>query len=246
MRLMPIAGALVLLAAPGGGLGNARDLPDDSSATSLGRAFAFDGGAPAYTEENEERYAGGRLRSMKTVYRDGGGKVLAERSLDFSASSTQPAYHLRDLRTGYEEGASVANGKVKVFNRPSKGGAIKEKTVTVPEPFVIDGGFHPFLKEHWSALSKGERIGFHFVVPSRLDYFRFVAYSDASRAAEIGDARVWVAVPQSRMLRLVVDPIVAVYDPESRRMKEYSGLSNIDGADGKSQKIRLVYGKPGL
>lgn len=246
MRLVTFTGILMLWAVPRGGCADVSTLPGDSSATSVGKAYSLDEGTPAYTEEHEERYAGGRLRTMKTVYKDGNGMILAERSLDFSLSSTHPAYHLRDLRNGYEEGATVVEGKVKVFNRPTKGAAIREKTLTVPEPFVIDGGFHPFLKERWAPLSKGERVGFHFVAPSRLDYFRFVAYSDAARAPKGKQQRVWVAVPQSRVLRMVVEPIVATYDSESRRMKEYRGLSNIEGANGKSQKIRLEYGEPGL
>jgi hypothetical protein len=246
MRLMPIVSILVLWAAFEGWSAKAPAQPGDSTAVSLGSAFALDGGTPAYTEEHEERYAGGRLQSMKTLYKDGNGKVLAERSLDFSFSSTRPSYHLRDLRNGYEEGAIVENGEVKVFSRPSKGAAIKEKTLKVPEPFVIDGGFHPFLKERWADLAKGGRVSFYFVVPSRLDFFRFVAYSDPGRAAKGKDERVWIAVPQSRVLRMMVEPIVATYDSGSRRMKEYRGLSNIEGPDGKSQKVRLVYREPGL
>ncbi|MDQ3002177.1 MAG: hypothetical protein M3Y08_13070 [Fibrobacterota bacterium] len=212
----------------------------------IGDAFELDKGAPAYREDHRLRFETGRLAAMRTVYRNPAGEILAERNLDFTASSTRPGYSLKDNRDGYEEGASIQAGKVLVHSRASKDAVRKEKRLNVPAPYVIDGGFHPFLKENWDALTKGKRVSFHFVVPSRLDYYRFVAYEDPSRAPAGGKQKVFVAVPESRMLRMVVEPIVARYDISSRRMLEYRGLSNIDGADGKIQKVRLTYREPGL
>ncbi|MDB5106549.1 MAG: hypothetical protein JWP91_4238 [Fibrobacteres bacterium] len=215
----------------------------------IGEAFPLEGGAgapQAYVEEHRERLEGDRTVSMSTVYRDVSGTVLAERTLDFSASSSHPGYALKDLRSGMEEGATVRGKVVRVRSRASKASETREKDFKVPEPFVIDGGFHSFLKGNWDALIGGKRISFYFVVPSRLDFFRFVAYEDPSRAAHGAGERVFVAIPQSRVLRMVVEPIVVRYDAASRRMKEYRGLSNIEGPGGKPQKVRLVYREPGL
>jgi hypothetical protein len=212
----------------------------------IGDAFDLGKGTAAYREEHRLRFEAGRLAAMRTVYLSPQGVTLAERTLDFAASPTRPGYALRYGRDGYEEGASVLAGKVLVHSRASANAPRKEKRLDVPEPYVIDGGFHPFLKENWSALTSGKRITFHFVVPSRLDYFRFVAYEDEARAPSGGNQKVFVAVPESRMLRMLVEPIVARYDASTRRMLEYRGLSNIDGPDGKTRKIRLVYREPGL
>ena len=214
----------------------------------VGDALELGTGAPAYREEHQLRFDAGRLAAMRTVYRNPDGVTLAERTLDFSASAsaTRPDYSLKDIRDGYEEGASVQAGRVLVHSRASKDAVRKEKRLNVPAPYVIDGGFHPFMKENWDELTKGKRVSFHFVVPSRLDYYRFVAYEEAALAPAGGRYKVFVAVPENKLLRMLVEPIVARYDVSSRRMLEYRGLSNINGADGKTQKVRLAYREPGL
>ena len=220
--------------------------PDAGQALVRGDAFDLGSGARAYSEEHRETYLAGRLLSMRTLYRDPAGTLVAERDLDFSSSSIRPAYTFKDARTGHEEGAAFAGGRIRMHYRASAAVPDKEKSLKIPEPAVIDGGFHPFLKENWSALMAGKKVSFNFVVPSRLDYFRFVAYADPARDPADGTQRVIVARPENRMLRLLVEPIVARYDTASLRMLEYRGLSNLPGPDGGTQKVRLMYQEPGL
>jgi hypothetical protein len=238
-----LSGALVVSAAmPTAGTAETGSL---SEALVVGEGFDLADGSPAYSEENRERFVGGRMVSLRTLYRNPTGDTVAERTLDFSGSSTQPDFRIVEQSGGHEEAVSVERGKVHVRYRASGKNPYIEKTIEVPEPFVIDGGFHPFLKEQWAALTAGKRVAFNFVVPSRLDYIRFVAYEDR-QASVPGKDRVFVAVPVNRLLRLLVPSIRTRYAETTHGLLEYRGLSNLQGADGKGRQVRLSYRAPGL
>ena len=206
-----------------------------------------------YTEFHENTVREGAPLG-RTEYRNPAGTVIAERTLNFSKHAFKPDYRLVDLRDGYEEGAEVVskgdgkNAKVRVFVRENRKEPVKDRTLTVPEPCVIDGGFNAFIKAHWDELSAGKRVGFNFVAPARRDWFSFEAvpagYKGAPEAPENADAkttRTFVVRPEKTALRLLVPPILVTYDIETRRVKEYRGISNVNNSKGKSFKIRIAY-----
>jgi hypothetical protein len=204
-----------------------------------------------YTESHQEYFLNGRKTGIYTCFQDPQGQVLAERHLDFSRSAVKPDYIFKDFRHGYEEGAKVAGNQVNVFFRASLGSPLHEKVLKVPEPFVIDGGFNDFLRQNWDSLMTGHRIHFHFVAPARLDYFGFVAHEDPQRVPKGktgGNARAAKAIVvevDNALLRLLVSPIVILYDSSTRKMMQYQGISNISDAKGKSLMVRILYPETG-
>jgi hypothetical protein len=45
-------------------------------------------------------------------------------------------------------------------------------------------------------------------------------------------------------LRQIVKPIKLWYEAKTGRLKKYEGISNINGVDGKSLKVRVVFTYP--
>lgn len=198
-------------------------------------------GKPLYQEAHVERSLEGRPAFLHTRFLRTGGEAFAERTLDFTATPFTPTYRFEDFRTGWEEGAAVEAGGIRVYCRKGRGKPRREKVLQVPGPAVIDGGFNAFLKHHREALARGERLEFQFVVPSRLDWYRFVAFRRGGGTEESGKQMIFVAEPESRVLRLLAPRIQVTYDPSTGRMIEYQGISNVAAEGGDNQYIRLTY-----
>jgi hypothetical protein len=188
--------------------------------------------------------------SLRTEYKNPAGALIAERTLNFTRHDLKPDYHLVDRRDGYEEGAEVlgkgsggksrGTAKVRVYVREKREEPLREKTLEVPEPCVIDGGFNVFIKTHWDELAAGKRVPFNFVAPARRDWFAFEALPEASESAR-GATRTFIIQPENKALRLLVPTIRVTYDVETRRIKEYRGISNVNNSRGKSFKVHIVY-----
>jgi hypothetical protein len=141
-----------------------------------GQAYEPGSSRLLYAEKHENITRGG-VTVGRTEYRDPAGALIAERTLDFSRHIFKPDYRLVDLRDGYEEGAEVVGtgdgktARVRVFVRDKREKPLRERTILVPEPAVIDGGVNAFVKANWSELSAGRRVAFNFVAPARRDWF---------------------------------------------------------------------------
>lgn len=209
-----------------------------------GTAVDVRSGKAVFTEEHAEERVEGRVLSMRSTYRDLSGAVIAERTLDYSASPYLPRYRLKDYRTGLEEGAAREGGRILVFHRARSGKPLRRKRLRVPEPAVVDGGFNSFLKRNWGRLGEGNRLSFNVVVPSRQAYYRFTAYEDREKSKP-GLTKVIVAVPENRLVRMVAPRIELTYDAKTRRMTRFHGISNVPGPDGGTMTVELNYPEGG-
>jgi hypothetical protein len=209
-----------------------------------GRAFYEDATVPSYTEHYVLRLRNGEPVSAKTEYREHGGTLRAERTLDFGSGDDErarwrPKYRFRDRVTGYEEGAEPVSQGIRVYLREGSDEALRIKVLQVPSPVVVDGGFIPFVRAHWDTLMKGARVPFHFVAVSQLDWFVLDLTRDAS--ADRNGRVAFVAKPRHAALRLIVDPTRVWFDPATRRMVEFQGRSNLHESRGKTRPVRLTY-----
>ena len=244
MRNFPYSQYLFLLLAGTVGL-HAQTVSVPPPTAYYGEAYDLKTHEKVYTEYYQDNFTSFHKTGTYTRFEDPHGKPIVERHLDFSKSDEKPDYTFKDFRNGYEEGAQVSGNQVRMYFKESRNTALKEKSLTVPEPFVIDGGFNSFLKGNWEKLAVGEHIHFHFVAPARLDYYGFVAHEDPARVPKGKVAMAIVVELDNVLLRLLVSPIVILYDSSSRRMIEYQGISNINDAQGKSLKVRLIYPEMG-
>lgn len=215
-----------------------------------GSAYDTERKSAAYVEEHREAFVAGKHVCTRTDFLGPDGKPMAYRSLDFGRFDCKPDYIYRDLRNGYEEGAAVDPAKgaaeIRVHFRDSARAPLKEKSIEVPEPCVINGGVGEFVRQRWEDIAAGKKASFNMVIPARLDYFRFEAYVDRKYALTPGESKgrpylPVVVEPKNAVLSMLLPTIVMYEDVETKRLLCYQGIVNVADAKGRSLRVRTDY-----
>jgi hypothetical protein len=89
-------------------------------------------------------------------------------------------------------------------------------------------------------LLGGKSVDFNFVVPSRQDYFRFRAHK--IKGSEFNGQLAAVIIEMANpLLDLLTEPIIVMYDAQTRKLVEYRGLSNISDSNGSNYEAYITY-----
>lgn len=206
----------------------------------VGHAYDIASNKAIYDEYHEEQFVGEKHVSTTTIYKNVGGTILAKRKLNFSNGFESPGYRLDVLKSGYYEGANVSANTVKVFHYDMEEKKEHSKTLTVPSPFVIDGGFNYFIKRKWNTVMEGKPVVFNFVVPARLDFYKFRIRKEKTFQDKGRNAVLIILEPDNFIIRSIVDPIKITYDVASKRIIKYEGISNIPNKE-KNFEAKLMY-----
>jgi len=206
-----------------------------------GKASDIVSGKLFYTEEHEEVMDGNKAQATSIIYKSAAGKVIVKKKIDYSKAAFLPDFVQEDLRDGYMEAATTENGVTTLKLRKKFGKETKEKSMKIPAPAVADGGFNCFVKEHWKELISGKTISFNFAVPSQLDYYSFRVYK--VKGSDKGKIEFKMEA-NSFFLRKLLAPIILHYNPETHRLTQYQGISNINDDYGDNYKVKIVY--PGI
>ena len=206
-----------------------------------GYGYDLQTGKYLYTEVYREDIDQGHWLSGHTSYYDVDGKRLGEKTLNFAADPYVPVYTLTLPGVGYSEGISkVSPDGVEMF-KESRDKGRQTGRVDKVVPMAADSGFHSYLYDHMPELVAGKTLKFTFAAAGQLDSYSF-------RARKIGDTQfegkpaIQLKVEPDSLLRLLVDPLILTYDPQSRHLLEYRGISNvINPATGKPYNIRMSY-----
>ena len=200
-------------------------------------------GRAVYTESYEVQVDnGGRWISGTTRYFFPNGTPIGERKFDFAADRYVPVYTLDQTSVEYHEGITRVDAKqVDVFN--IREGQRQTESLTRVQGMVGDCGSQPYVVDHLNQLEAGDTLHFTLVVAGRTDSFRLRARKLAN--VEINGRRAMrVRIELDSLLRLILPPLELTIDPETKRMIEYSGITNLkDPATRKaySAKITFVY-----
>ena len=206
----------------------------------FGEAYALDSGELLYHEHHSFQYANGELLSAQVEYKRPDGTLIGQKSLDFSQSQHVPAFRTELYDGRYLEGLRYEDGKIVMFSRKGHDAELKEKTIKPREAMAADAGFNTYVRSRFEELMRGDEVTFRFVAPNRLAAVKFDARKTGERTIEelpVVDFRVEI----SSFLSLFVDPLKLSYDPETRHLIEYRGLSNVRDEDGDLYKVRIIY-----
>lgn len=195
-----------------------------------------------YTEVHEQVVEGGRWLRGRIDYYLPDGRRLGSKPLDFSRDPYVPLFRLDLPLSGYQEGISEVDGNAFTLERRDGAQArIERKTLERDGPTCADSGFHAFLVAHFDRLIKGETQNLRLAVAGSLDQFKFRARRVEDTVFENRPAVRFRIEPDS-LLRFVVDPLQLTYDPRTKTLLEYRGISNIsDPQTGKLYVARIVY-----
>ncbi len=197
-----------------------------------------------YTEAYEVQVDNGRWVAGTTRYFAPDGAAIGERKFDFSKDRYVPLFALDQTNTGYREGIPrIDRGKVDVY--AVRDGDRTQASLERVANMVADCGSQPFLVDHLDHLESGKVLKFTLAVPSRGDSFKLRA-TKAGDVDVAGKRAMRVRIELDSVLRLVLPKLELVIDPASKRMVEYTGVTNLkDPATKKAYSARIVFSYPG-
>ena len=190
-------------------------------------------GAVAYVETHEVRVSGGRVTSAETRYDRPDGRTIARLSSAYAPGSFAPDYEFRDLRTGALEAVRRGPDGVRLQDGD------RAKVLPLPEdvPLVAGQGLDRYARAHLDELARGEVLRVSLALPGRLDAFGFQL-----RGERLENGRVRVRFePASFFLRILAPSLEGEYDPVTRRLVRYVGVSNVAAEDGSPQQVEIAY-----
>lgn len=217
-----------------------------------GYAYSQDGATLLYTEHHEQTIKDGRPIKWTVVYRAADaqimgaaqGAVVARKQFDFSANPTVPVYTLDLPGSGYREGirhdSSQPNAGWRMIRRKSKNAPIESKHFTYKPPMAADSGFDPFVRAYFKALMAGKTVKFKFVAAGRLDVIGLRAYKTGDTQFA-GKPAVEFKAELDSLLRFVVNSLIMTYDPHSKTLLQYAGVSNLHNSAGDTFPVVIKY-----
>jgi hypothetical protein len=200
------------------------------------------GGNNIYTEKHHEFYENNKHTYTVTDYLNSTGKVIVNRKADFSKNRIGPDYELKDLRNGhYENVKQVSPTSYHIIYKKNQNESTREKTVELPKGTVIESGINYLVKDRWSEIQQGKTISFNFAVAARLTYYGFNLTSQGECLVNgLKVVRIKME-PDNFLLQKMVDPIVMCFDPKTKRMVSYEGISNIRDDNSHTMVVKILY-----
>jgi hypothetical protein len=194
-----------------------------------------------YYDYHKEEWKGNQHLSSFIEYKDPDKAVFATKNINFEKYPPLPQFTTTDNRDGFMEGAEWKGDSFIIFSRRKFGDPVVSKTMKVLPSSAIDGGFDRFVRNNWDEIMNGQRITLSIYVPTELDFYPFAVYK-VRDAVWRGRKTTWIRMEIDQfILKQIIAPIDIEYDLETKRLIEYKGISNINGANGKSLKVWIEY-----
>jgi hypothetical protein len=205
-----------------------------------GYAYDLKSGKYLYTEVYHEVAENGRWVSGTTRYYAPDGRLLGDKTLNFTSDPYIPLYTMKLFDEDYIEGIlKVDMHGIDLFK--VRRGQRKEKVVDKDGLVAADAGFHPLIIAHFDSLAAGAPLKFTFAAAGLQNTFRFVAKKSGDTEFE-GRPAVQFRLEPDSVLRLFNDPLLLTYDPDDKRLLEFRGISNVhDPSTGKAYNARIEY-----
>ncbi len=214
-----------------------------------GRAILANGDV-SYLEKHEvHQTAEGRAVKVITKYfrPDGVTEFASLESYFDSRHEFLPRTIFIDQRFNHKEEVLFENNEetlvIRHTNLETK--KVKEERMKITEAMVHGQGYHNLVVKNLPSLKPKQKMALDFVVPSRRAYYRF-DLTFLGKGVGVSAKSDWVALRldiNNWFLRMFADHISVEYDPNTRRLMTYSGLTNIpnDKGDNQSLLIRMEY-----
>ncbi|HBX36734.1 MAG TPA: hypothetical protein DEG76_05335 [Pseudohongiella sp.] len=220
-------------------------IPDDVWA--VGTARTPDGSEIQYYELHFSD--ADRELTTRVEYRYPDGELFAEKQLSYQEPLASPGLNQQDLRNNariqinrLESGDEVA---VEVNYRSHDAEQAEQVRISSDDDLIIDAGFDVFIRQNWESLVQGERITADFLVPARLDKVRIgISRTDADDCATLEDEIHCFLIRPAGFLRVVswfVDPIAIGYDPQTKRLRVFNGISNLRDEQGEARNALITF-----
>lgn len=198
----------------------------------VGDARAPDGSRLLYREQHLVRRDGDRPLERLVIYRCPDGTAFARKRVDYRASALAPDFELVDAR-GYREGLRRENGQPRVWH---DGGAPRP-LAAADAALVADAGFDEFIRQRWAALAPGRTQTLAFAIPAFGRSLAFKVHSAGDRTPALHRFEL----KAGGVLGLVAPTIAVDYDLRDRRLRRFTGPTNIRDGKGRQMEARIEF-----
>jgi hypothetical protein len=192
-----------------------------------------------YGERHVLRYRGGQLRERVVLYTCRDGSAFARKTVSY-VDPLAPDFVLEDLGTGLREGIRSGQDGRFVFFRPHATDAEQSGPLPGVMGLVADAGFDEFVRSNWQRLVAGEAVQMPFLVPSRLEDYRFQV--EHLRTEELAGAPTEVfRLRLSGFWGWFLRGIDVYYSSDTRVLVHYDGLSDLRDPAGDPFKAEIDF-----
>lgn len=207
----------------------------------VGEAWALQGEELLYREFHRFEYdADGQITTSRVEYRWPDGSVLGHKTLDFRPDLFVPAFRTEMYDGQWIEALEHNDGELLLIRKQGEGKSREEKRIARKGEMAGDAGFNTYVQENFDALLSGERLKFSFVAPNRLDSVKFKA--ERLEDSTLGTTPVVnFKISIASFLGFLVDPLLLSYDPKTKYLIEYQGITNIRDRNGDLFEARIRY-----
>lgn len=125
-----------------------------------------------YGERHILAYQEGRLAERVVLYTCSDGSSFARKMVQY-VDALAPDFSLEDASSGLREGVRSQSTGRAVFFRGDERQRERSREFVPAAGLVIDAGFDEFVRANWQRLMSEQSVGMRFLIPSRLDTYRF-------------------------------------------------------------------------
>jgi len=218
----------------------ASTLVDSTVLEYAGLAKDRDSGQSLYREKHWLLLQDDKALERIVLYTCVDGRPVARKVVDYSAGALAPNFALENALASYQEGLRSNASQRTVHYRTRSDRTEHAKSFKPPAGLVADAGFDEFVRRHWNELLRGDRVRFHFLVPSRLENYSFKLRWIQSQTIEGQPVEVF-RLGLTGLLGMIAPDIDVHYRREDRVLMRYEGVTNIRDPKGENYDARIEF-----
>ena len=202
-----------------------------------------DAGEIVYYEDHQvEHNDQGQIIRIQTRYLRPNKKkeIFARLESKFLTSGFVPVSSFEDLRNGHQENTSLEDGELFIIHSNSSTEKKSKKALELTSNMVMGQGYHNYIVSNLDDFEVDEKRVLDFVVPAKQTYYKFnLTYlGEKKENPDLVTLRLDIT---NWFLSLFASKIEVDYDPKSKRLMAYRGLTNIEDDDGDNQSLNITF-----
>jgi|GEM_PF-1374943 hypothetical protein len=205
-----------------------------------------DAGKVVYYEDHQvEHNEQGQITRIQTRYLRPNDKkdIFARLESKFMTSSFVPVSTFEDFRNGHQEKTSLENGKLIIVHSNTSTDKKSKESMKITSNMVMGQGYHNYIVSNLQEFKVNEKRTLDFVVPAKQTYYKFdLTY--LGKKDEKSNLVTFRLDITNWFLSLFASKIEVDYDPKSKRLMGYRGLTNIEDDNGDNQSLNITFQYP--
>ncbi len=192
-----------------------------------------------YGERHVLAYEAGHPADRVVLYTCSDGSSFARKTVHY-VDSLAPDFSLEDASNGLREGVrSESNGRA-VFFQGDERQRERSRVFAPASGLVTDAGFDEFVRANWQRLMTEKSVGMRFLIPSRLDNYRFQIQHLRSDRLDGEPVEVF-RLELSGIWGWLLPGIDVYYDAVEHVLVHYEGLSDLRDASHSNMQAQITF-----